>query len=217
MAAKCPDLHQFRSENVLSGIDFEKITGDWYEVAYEDIAQAGAKCQKFTNTKTDAGLEQQFHAKYVDKLIPFTQTYEYEADDVEDPDEIGMYSKYLKGASLLLTLPTVIVDLTGDDNQYEYMIEFTCKNESSLVEVTELRFSSRYMSISDEQFASMKQTAIDAGIDESIVNSVALADQSRCQLDDELVDQEKVDRMKNWAKDQAKGVIDWWNGNSFLQ
>ena len=128
-----------------------------------------------------------------------------------------MYSKYLKGASLLLTLPTVIVDLTGDDNQYEYMIEFTCKNESSLVEVTELRFSSRYMSISDEQFASMKQTAIDAGIDESIVNSVALADQSRCQLDDELVDQEKVDRMKNWAKDQAKGVIDWWNGNSFLQ
>ena len=128
-----------------------------------------------------------------------------------------MYSKYLKGASLLLTLPTVIVDLTGDDNQYEYMIEFTCKNELSLVEVTELRFSSRYMSISDEQFASMKQTAIDAGIDESIVNSVALADQSRCQLDDELVDQEKVEKMKNWAKDQAKGVIDWWNGNSFLQ
>ena len=97
------------------------------------------------------------------------------------------------------------------------MIEFTCKNESPLVEVTELRFSSRYMSISDEQFASMKQTAIDAGIDESIVNSVALADQSRCQLDDELVDQEKVERMKNWAKDQAKGVFDWWNGNSFLQ
>ena len=61
-----------------------------------------------------------------------------------------MYTKYLKGASLLLTLPTVIVDLTGVDNEYEYMIEFTCKNESSLVEVTELRFSSRYMSMSDE-------------------------------------------------------------------
>ena len=38
MAAKCPDLHQFRTQNVLSGIDYEKITGDWYEVAYEDIA-----------------------------------------------------------------------------------------------------------------------------------------------------------------------------------
>ena len=99
-----------------------------------------------------------------------------------------MYSKYLKGASLLLTLPTVIVDLQGDGDQYDYMIEFTCKNESPLVEVTELRFSSRNMSISDEQFASMKQTALDAGIDESIVNSVALVDQSGCQQEDELVD-----------------------------
>ena len=178
MAAKCPDLHQFRTQNVLGGIDYEKITGDWYEVAYEDIAQAGAKCQKFTNTKTDAGLEQKFHAKYVDKLIPFVQTYEYSADDQEDLQEVGMYTKYLKGASLLLTLPTVIVDLTGVDNEYEYMIEFTCKNESSLVEVTELRFSSRYMSISDEQFAAMKQTALDAGIDAAIVDSVQLADQS---------------------------------------
>ena len=201
----------------MSGIDYEKITGDWYEVAYEDIAQAGAKCQKFTNYRTDAGLEQKFHAKYIDKLIPFAQTYEYEADDAEDEAEVGMYTKYLKGASLLLTLPTVIVDLTGPDNEYDYMIEFTCKNETPLVEVTELRFSSRYMSISDEKFAELKQVALDAGIDESIVNSVALVDQSQCQIDEELVDQEKVERMKQWAKDQAKSITDWWGGKAFLQ
>ena len=91
-----------------------------------------------------------------------------------------MYSKYLKGASLLLTLPTVIVDVTGPDNQYDYMIEFTCKNESPLVEVTELRFSSRYMSMEDEQFQKMKQIALDVGIDASIVDAVQLADQHQC-------------------------------------
>ena len=57
-AAKCPDLHQFRTESVLGGIDYNKFTGDWWEVAYEDVAQVGAKCQKFRNDKTDAGFEQ---------------------------------------------------------------------------------------------------------------------------------------------------------------
>ena len=121
-----------------------KFTGDWYEVAYEDIAQAGARCQTFKNGITDTGFEQKFRAKYVDKLIPFTMTYEYEADNAEDPNEVGMYTKHAKDMKALLQLPTVIVDVTGDDNEYEYMIEFTCKNESPLIEVTELRFSSRY-------------------------------------------------------------------------
>ena len=34
MAAKCPDLHQFRTENVLKGINFDLFTGDWYELGY---------------------------------------------------------------------------------------------------------------------------------------------------------------------------------------
>ena len=84
--------------------------------------------------------------------------------------EAGMYTKYLKGASALLTLPTVIVDVqaaaddehyyladavegeasTKQEVEYEFMIEFTCKNESPIIEVTELRFSARAPTISDD-------------------------------------------------------------------
>ena len=140
-----------------------------------------------------------------------------------DVSEAGMYTKWLKGASALLTLPTVIVDVqsaaddehyylaeltesewrTTQEPNYEFLIEFTCKNESPLVEVTELRFSAREPTISDEQFAKMKQTAIDAGIDEDLVNSVALVDHSRCRDEDE----EK--NLRDWAGDKASNIKRW--------
>ena len=99
------------------------------------------------------------------------------------------------------------------------MIEFTCKNESSLIEVTELRFSSRYMSIEDEQFEKMKQTALDAGIPAEIVDKVQRTDQYQCQIGEEIIEEDKVDRIKQWASDSYTDVINWWKGNSnkFLQ
>ena len=99
---------------------------------------------------TETGFEQKFRAKYIDKVLPFSQTYLYDLNDEANPDEVGMYTKWLKGAKAMLQLPTVIVDVEGDGDLYDYLIEFTCKNESPLVEVTELRFSSRESSISDE-------------------------------------------------------------------
>ena len=203
-AAKCPDLHQFRTSTVLDGFNPTRLEGKWYEVAYEDIAQVGASCQTAENTMTSTGMEQKFKAKYLDKILPFSQTYEYQANDPESPVEVGMYTKYLKGAKALLTLPTVIVDvqsgassfdhLDRDHNnegaggiagEYEFLIEFTCKNESPLVEVTELRFSARDDTITDEQFATMKQTALGAGIDADLINSVTRVDHSHCRNDDD--------------------------------
>ena len=97
------------------------------------------------------------------------------------------------------------------------MIEFTCKNESPLIEVTELRFSARFTSISDEQFQAMKDTAIKAGIDEEIVNKVALADQSRCGGDWEMAD-EKVDTATKFIEDSYESAKKWWGKHaSFLQ
>merc|ERR1711934_615313 len=156
------------------------------------------------DTTTDGGFEQHFKAKYVDKVIPFTQTYEYNADVAEDPNEVGMYTKWLKGAQAMLTLPTVIVDVTGDGDQYDYLIEFTCKNESPLIEATELRFSARTSSISDDQLAKMKETALSAGIDEDLVNSVTVVDHSKCNDEEKQKQwdetQSKVERIKEKAK-----------------
>ena len=175
-AAKCPDLHQFRTATVTDGFEPAALAGKWYEVAYEDIAQVGAECQTAENEMTDTGFEQHFKAKYIDKILPFSQTYEYHANNMTDYREAGMYTKWLKGASALLQLPTVIVDVqaaaddehyylaeaveeevdTVQETNYEFLIEFTCYNKTPLIEVTELRFSAREAEISDEQFQKMK-------------------------------------------------------------
>merc|ERR1712010_198878 len=108
----------------------------------------------------------------------------------------------------MLTLPTVIVDVEGDGDQYDYLIEFTCKNESPLIEATELRFSARTSSISDDQFAAMKATAIAAGIDEDLVNSVQVVDHSKCDDDEKKqqwdATQSRIERIKEKAKR-------WWD------
>lgn len=126
-----------------------------------------------------------------------------------DVAEAGMYTKWLKGAKAMLTLPTVVVDVEGDGDTYDYLIEFTCKNESPLVEVTELRFSARTNSISDEQFQKMKQTALDVGIDADLVQSVQLVDHSKCNDGD--TDQD----LRDWAADAAVDLKDW--ASKFLQ
>ena len=113
-------------------------------------------------------------------------------------------------------MPTVIVDVTGDDAEYEYMIEFTCKNESPLIEVTELRFSSRYQTITPEIFASLKQTSLDAGIPQDIVDSVQLADQAQCSIGDDMDSKDKLDKAKKWASNQFDKAKHWWKNNGFL-
>ena len=121
-----------------------------------------------------------------------------------------MYTKWVKGAKALLSLPTVIVDVTADGERdpYEFLIEFTCKNETPLIEATELRFSARSSSISDEQFESMKATAIQVGIDEDLVNSVKLVDHSKCKEDDEDTDR-AIDKFNDWVNDQTSQFQDW--------
>ena len=92
-----------------------------------------------------------------------------------------MYTKWLHGFRYMLQLPTVIVYAEGDRyDKYDYMIEFTCKNESPLVEVTELRFSARTNSISEAQFEKMKQIALNAGISADTVAKVKIANHTGC-------------------------------------
>lgn len=134
------------------------------------------------NEEIDIGFSQQFKTKY--GMVPFSQTYIYEADS-----QAGMYVKYVKGAKSLLALPTVIVDVHTDaaTGQYDLMTEFTCKEEAGIQVATELRFSSRGKSIDDATFAEMQAKAIAMGIDESIVNNVLVVDQSGCRNNEESV------------------------------
>ena len=68
-----------------------------------------------------------------------------------------------------------------------------------------------------EQFEAMKQQALDAGIPKEYVDQVQLADQSQCSIGDEMDDKEKVDTVKEWAKDSFNKAKHWWKNNGFLQ
>lgn len=205
-ANECPDLHQYRTRTVINGLNTTKLDGRWYEIAYEDIAQILAECQFMENTRTDTGFEQKFHVTYIDKLIPFTQTYVYHANNSKDIAENGIYIKWLKGAEALLTLPTVIVNVTDNGEKYDFLIEFTCKNESPQIEVTELRFSSRSPIISDQQFQKMKQTALAVGISQELVDSVKFVNHSSC--DDRSKGRDYMKQVVDDAPKRIKQVID---------
>ena len=137
------------------------------------------------NSLVTKGFKQEFHTKY--GIIPFGQTYIYEATDHTDPNENGVYKKYVKGTSLLLTLPTVIVDArVGRDGNYDLLTEFTCKQEVGLEVATELRFSSRYSELDEHTLDYMKSQALKYGIDQKIIDGLYVVDHSKCKENDFL-------------------------------
>eukprot|EP00939_MAST-03C_sp_MAST-3C-sp1_P000371 g371.t1 len=180
-AGLCPDLKTIRSEYIMEAFDVSKMTGNWYEVAFHDIAQVGASCQRFNNTLDSPGLVQAFKTKY--GPIPFKQTYKY--DPVQDENGTmvpGVFTNYLEGAKNLLKLPTVIVDVqTNDEDQYVTYTQFTCKEEAGLAKVTELRVSSRSKTVSDDVLAGLKKAAIEYGVPSDVVNGLREVDHSKCQ------------------------------------
>ena len=92
-----------------------------------------------------------------------------------------MYVRYVEGKKDLLSLPTVVVDFTtNEDGDYMTMTEYTCVNKVG-VATTELRFSSREKSIEDYKFSEMKQKAIDMGIPSKTVDNVNIVDHSKCR------------------------------------
>ena len=146
------------------------------------MAQAGASCQTFSDSKTAIGFEQKFKCKY--SLVPFSQTYVYEAD----AEQTGVYVKYVKGQKALLDLPTVMVDFTTDGNgEYQTLTEFTCKEKLGVVVATELRISSRDKQLDDATLEDLKQRALDLGIPPQELSKITIVDHSRCKdMDDEV-------------------------------
>ena len=73
----CPDITAYRSDSILKSFQASKLTGLFYEHAYIDIGQVGAKCQTLNSTynpSTDK-LSMGFHVEYA--TGPFTMVEIY--------------------------------------------------------------------------------------------------------------------------------------------
>ena len=84
-ADKCPELASLRSANVTARSKEQVaslMSGFWYELGYEDVAQIGASCQTQNITTTDqhGGITADFAVKY--GHIPFHIDEQYTADEV---------------------------------------------------------------------------------------------------------------------------------------
>lgn len=177
------DLSKYRTDKVKTELDMSKAEGFWYEVMYADIAQVGASCQTMNNTFDSASgkIEQKFKTYYVDSIVPFTQTYTYKPDK---SDTVGLYKKYLNGAQALLTLPTVIVDVTdGSDGRYERLIEYTVKSVVGITHVSELRFSARTTEVDDNTLQQMLDVCTALNIDAKMIKRMNKIDHSACKED----------------------------------
>ena len=136
----CPNLSSYRSDNILSGFDPERLTGLWYESAFIDIAQVGASCQMLNATyDPESGrITNPFSVKY--GPLPFTIVELY------DPlNATGMYLKHVNmPGGKLLKLETVMVDATAPNatTPYETLTMISCVDVAG-IEVQEVIFAMR--------------------------------------------------------------------------
>ena len=181
LATGCPDLKTLRSQQVVDFFDVMKLDGTWYENAYQDIGQVGASCQYMVNTEPGPlGFKQDFKCKY--SMVPFILPHTYEQVYENDEYIQGRFLKYVDGQKDTLTLPTVVVDYTTDEEgNYVNLTEFTCQGTEDIVLATELRFQSRDKTLDDATLAAMQARAVELGIPAEIVYGVNIVDQSHCK------------------------------------
>jgi len=167
------DMSQFRSERVKKSFNVSKLLGTWYQVSYVDPAQVGASCQYVVNKiNKDGELEQKFAVRY--GPIPFPLDFVYERVSQEQD---AVYSKYKTGASLLLRLPTAIVDVVDEGNEegYDFYVEY-----SKVLFVEEVRFLARVPSVRGERLSQMVRVAEEVGISGDLLKKMTVVDRSNC-------------------------------------
>lgn len=117
-ARGCPaDMAALRSPHVAADFDAGKLSGFFYEIAYEDVMQKGETCQWFNETIVSGGISEQFGFTYSN---PGSSSVSF-----EDAGTAGVYLKYM--GSSTTGMPTVVVDVTENaDGMYETVTEYTC-------------------------------------------------------------------------------------------
>lgn len=158
-ADKCPELASLRSANVTARSKEQVaslMSGFWYELGYEDVAQIGASCQTQNITTTDqhGGITADFAVKY--GHIPFHIDEQYTADEVS----AGIWTNESSfPGSKLIQLPTALVDVTPDT-----FILFSCLKDQWFPPVTELVIAGRGSTMGDETFNSLLLVAQAMGV-----------------------------------------------------
>lgn len=168
------NLAQFRTTDVVESFDASKLSGKWYEVAYADPAQLGARCQQLENTVLGENIEQTFAVQY--GSVPFAMNFTYRSTASR-----GLFVKEKDGfGGSLLQLPTVVVSVvTGANGEYRLMTELTSKSLPGFT-VNELRFLSRSPSISAADLAMMTHEATQLRIIPQLIPRITEVSQQDC-------------------------------------
>ena len=171
----CPEMPKLRSDRVINNFDPAMLDGLWYEHAFIDPVQIGAKCQTYTGThNAETGVVDMLYSmKYPDWLMkdPYTFTESYKP---LDSDVKGWFSGF--ATVLPVEIPTVIVDVTE-----EYMILYSCAYPLHKYKFEPLCFFTKEPTIEDELLEKMKGIARDVGViwDDAMVKRV---DFSKCNI-----------------------------------
>ena len=176
--SSCPDLPSLRSSFVLNSFNVSKISGLWYEIAFQDLAQVGATCQVLINdvpsnaTRRSDGFAQQFKVLYPPSLVPFilNSVYTPVAANVTN-NTVALYDRTFAGINLTssvrggFVLPSVIVDLRLDPTSGEYvaMTDYMCLSFLGL-DYIEVRFMFRSMAPDPADVAALIACATALGL-----------------------------------------------------
>eukprot|EP01062_Namystynia_karyoxenos_P000084 TRINITY_DN10019_c0_g1_i1.p1 TRINITY_DN10019_c0_g1~~TRINITY_DN10019_c0_g1_i1.p1 ORF type:complete len:206 (+),score=67.42 TRINITY_DN10019_c0_g1_i1:64-618(+) len=166
-AAGCDErTAALRSPRVLHGFRPEVLAGTWYEVAYTDIGQVGARCGRSVNTADNATGEllQRFTVDY--GPLPFSMRFRYRPD--------GPPGLYHQMGNNTFRVAIVDVDPQGGSGIY---IEYKC----ALGVATELRMSARVPNVTAATVQQMVETCREVGIAESVLGRVKQHDNSKCR------------------------------------
>jgi hypothetical protein len=169
VARGCPkDMSSLRSSLVESSFEPAKMSGFFYEVAYEDIMQKGETCQCFNETVAADGINEQFGFTYSN---PGSSSVFF-----ENTDTAGVYLKYM--GSSTSGMPTVVVDVTENaDGNYETVTEYTCSDDGKTT-YEEIKIGARTPSVSQDTMDSIKKTLNGVGIG---TDSLVYVDQEGCE------------------------------------
>jgi hypothetical protein len=168
-AVKCPrDMGSLRTEYVAKSYDPSKLSGFFYEIAYEDILQAGETCQWFNETVVSTGINEEFGfaiSKPASTAVRF-----------EDTETAGVYMKYMGSSDV--GMPTVVVDVTlsQDGLMYETVTEYTCYADG-IKTYEEIKIGARTSSVSASTMASLEDTLHKQGIE---YDTLTYVDQENC-------------------------------------